>query len=64
MRRLTLKHERLQKAHDDFARVLSAQPLGYTERVSERGGPKGMLQPDSIRGVEESGRRRTSLTKA
>ena len=38
----TLKHERLQKAHDGFARVLSIQlVLGCTQRVQSERSTKG-----------------------
>jgi hypothetical protein len=43
----------LKKDHDVFARVLSVQPLGCTQSpgYSQRGSPKGLLQPDSIEGL-------------
>ena len=55
MRRLTLKHERLQTAHDGFASVLSIQSREYIQSVqSERSIKRGVLQPVLIRGVEET----------
>ncbi len=57
MKRLTLKHERLQKGPRWLCKgavsTTHTTPWVYSKKCSQRGAPKGMLQLDSIDSIRE-----------